>query len=110
MMAKKPVKVKRTLQLRFTAPSTDPKHLYALVQAARPFYEFFGGTQVRLLQNVDDPGRYVQIIEYETDADIEINRQKIASDARMQSAIQMWRTVTSGAVEIDVFRDVTNSG
>jgi hypothetical protein len=109
-MAKKPVKVKRTLQLKFTAPSSDPKHLLALVQAARPFYEFFGGTQVRLLQNVDDPGRYVQIIEYETDADIEVNRQKIASDARMQSALQMWRSVTSGAVEIDVFRDVSGGG
>ena len=29
-------KIKRTLMLKFTAPSADPKQLLALVQAAKP--------------------------------------------------------------------------
>jgi hypothetical protein len=105
-MAEAPKLVKRTLHLKFTAPSADPKQLLALVQAGRPFYEFFGGKNVRLLQNVDDPARFVQIVEYETDAGIEMNRQQIASDARMQASLQMWRSVVAGAVELEVFRDV----
>ncbi len=104
-MAQSP-KIRRTLHLKFTAPSADPKHLMALVQAATPFYEFFGGKQIRLLQNVDDPSRFVQIIEYETDANIELNRQQFASDPRMQAALQMWRSVVAGAVEFEVYRDV----
>jgi hypothetical protein len=105
-MAQTPATVKRTLHLKFTAPSSDPKQLAALVRAARPFYEFFGGKEVRLLQNVDDPSRYIQIIEYETDANIELNRQQLASDPRMQGALQAWRTAVSGAIDIDVFADV----
>ena len=104
-MAKTAKLVKRTLHIKFTAPSADPKQMHALVQAGRPFYEFFGGKNVRLLQNVDDPSRFVQIVEYETDADIEMNRQQIASDPRMQASLQMWRGV-AGAVEFEVFKDV----
>ena len=105
-MAKSPT-VRRTLHLKFSAPSADPKHLLALVQAARPFYEFFGGKEVRLLQNVDDPSRFTQVIEYETDAGIELNRQQIASDPRWQASLNMWRSVVSGAIDIDIYNDVT---
>ncbi len=106
-MAKAPT-VRRTLHLKFTAPSADPKHLLALVQAARPFYEFFGGKDVRLLRNVDDPARYTQVIEYETDAGIELNRQQLASDPRWQASLNMWRSVVSGAIDMDVYADMSN--
>ncbi len=108
-MADPSTKVRRTLLLKFTAPSADPKQLQALVQAGRPFYEFFGCKEVRLLQNVDDPARFTQIIEYETDAGVEINRQQLASDPRWQASLQMWRSVVSGAVDVEVYRD-TNGG
>ena len=81
-----------------------------MVQAARPFYEFFGGKNVRLLQNVDDPSRFTQVIEYETDADIELNRQQLASDPRWQASLKMWRSVVSGAIDIDIYSDVTKAG
>ena len=91
--------------LRFTVPSGDPKQLLALIQAAKPFYEFFGGKAVRLLQNVDEPSRFTQVIEYETDAGHEVTRQKLASDPRWQASLQMWRSVVSGAVDVEVYRD-----
>jgi hypothetical protein len=94
------------MHLKFTAPTADPKHLLALVQAARPVYEFFGGKVVRLLQNVDDHSRYTQVIEYETDAGLELNRQQLASDPRWQASLLMWRSVVSGAIDIDIFDDV----
>lgn len=106
-MAKTP-RVRRTLIIKFTALSADPKHLVALVKAARPFYEFFGGKEVRLLQNVDDPSRFTQIIEYEMDADIELNRQQIASDPRWQASLNMWRSVVSGGMDIDIYADVAS--
>ena len=104
-MANGKAKVTRTLLLKFTVPSADPKQLQAMVQAGKPFYEFFGCKEVRLLQNVDDPARYTQIIEYETDADVEVNRQQLASDARWQASLQMWRSIVSGAVDVEVYRD-----
>lgn len=97
-------KVRRTVQLRFTLPSADSRQLAAMVKAAVPFYQMFGNAKVRLLQNVDDPTRFVQEIEYEAQEDWELNRQRIASD--MQAYLQLWRTMLPGAPEIDVYQEV----
>ncbi len=99
-------KVRRTLQLRFTLPSTDSGQLAAMIKAAAPFYQMFGKAEVRLLQNVDDPAKYVQIIDYDADEEWELSRQRIASDPRMQVYLQTWRSMFPGALEIDVFQDV----
>ena len=61
---------------------------------------------MHLLQNVDDPGRFIQVINYETDEAVELNRQRIASDPRLQGFIQAWRAMLPGAVEVDVFQEV----
>jgi len=105
-MARKERKVRRTLHLKFTMPSADPSQLLTLVNASKPFYEMLGGTEVRLLQNVDDPGKFIQVIEYEAPEETEINRARIAGDMRMQGYLTAWRTMLPGGVEIDVFKDV----
>ena len=81
-------KVRRTLHLRFTLPTADSGHFVAMIKAATPFYQMFGNAQVRLLQNVDDPMKFIQEIEYEANEDWELNRQRLASDARMQTYLQ----------------------
>jgi len=98
-------KVRRTVHLRFTLPNADRNQLAAMVKAAAPFYQMFGNAQVRLLQNVDDPAKYIQVIEYEALEDWELNRQRLASDARMQVYLQTWRSMFPGAMEFDVFQD-----
>jgi hypothetical protein len=55
---------------------------------------------------VDDPGKFIQVIEYEAPESMEINRQRIASDMRLQTYLQAWRAMLPGGVEIDVFKDV----
>jgi hypothetical protein len=97
-------KVRRTLQLRFTLPSADSTQLVAMIKAATPFYQMFGKAEVRLLQNVDDPAKFVQLIEYEAREDWELSRQRIAGDPRMQVYLQTWRTMFPGALEIDVYQ------
>jgi hypothetical protein len=99
-------KVVRTLHLKFTMPGADPAQLSAMMKSAKPFYEFFGTMRMRLMQNVDDPGRFIQVIDYETDEAVELNRRRIASDPRMQGFIQAWRAMLPGAIEIDVYEEV----
>jgi hypothetical protein len=98
--------VRRTLQFKFTLPNADATHLLSMIKAAAPFFEAFGSTRIRLLQNVDDPARYVQEIEYDTHEDLELNRQRIASDPRFQAYVQTWRSMLGGAVEVDVYQTV----
>ena len=99
-------KVRRVLQLRFTLPTAESGQLVAMIKAATPFYQMFGKAEVRLLQNVDDPAKFIQVIEYEADEGWELNRQRIAGDARMQAYLQTWRTMFPGALEIDVYQEV----
>jgi hypothetical protein len=105
-MANEPRTIRRTVQLRFTLPAGNSDHLIGLLKAAAPFYEAFGSRRVRLLQNVDDPARFIHEIEYDTPEVLELNRQRLASDARVQSYLQTWRSLLPGAVEIDVYQEV----
>lgn len=98
--------VRRTLQFKFTLPNADSAHLLSMIKAATPFWEAFGSTKIRLLRNVDDPARFVQEIEYDTHEELELNRQRIASDPRFQAYVQTWRSLLAGAVEIDVYETV----
>jgi hypothetical protein len=98
--------VLRVLQLRFTLPTADPTQFVALIKATAPYYELFGGRQIRLLQNVDNPSQFVQIIDYEIHPSFETSRQQIASDPRLQTFLQAWRQMFPGTVEVDVFQEV----
>jgi hypothetical protein len=104
-MANESQTVRRTVQFRFTLPAADPSQLVSLIKTAAPFYEAFGGRRVRLLQNVDDPARFVQEIEYDTHEFIELNRQRVASDPRVQAYLQTWRSLFPGSVEIEVYQE-----
>jgi hypothetical protein len=64
----------------------------------------FGDAQIRFLQNVDDPTRFLQEIEYDAPESLETNRQQIAADPRVQAYLQAWRAMFPGAVELDVYK------
>jgi uncharacterized protein YbaA (DUF1428 family) len=104
-MANESQTVRRTVQFKFTLPAANSSHLASLLKAAAPFYEAFGGQRIRLLQNVDDPARFIQEIEYETHEVLELNRQRIASDPRVQAYLATWRTLLPGSIEIDVYQE-----
>jgi hypothetical protein len=105
-MADRDEKVRRVLHVRFTLSGGDPQQILAMMQAAAPFYQAFGGVQMRLLHNADDPGRFLQVIEYDAPAALEQNRQQIASDPRVQTYLQAMRTFVPGTVELEVYREV----
>ena len=102
-------RVRRVLQLKMRAPTPDTTQLLSFVKAAIPFYQAFGNTRVRLLRNVDDPAQLIQEIEYDIEPTIEFNRQQVASDPTIQAYLRTWRSMFPGAIEVDVFEDVTGS-
>jgi hypothetical protein len=96
----------RVLQMKIRALG-EPAQVIALIQSTAPFYRALGGTQVRFLQNVDDPSQFVIEVEYEANAALELNRQKISSDPMVRSFLQGWKTLLAGAAEMDVYQDVS---
>ena len=99
-------KVWRTLHLKFTLPGADSEQLASLMRAAAPFFQMFGNANFRLLQNADDPTKFIQVVEYETHQSFELNRQSLASDPRFQAYLQAWRAMLPGALEVDVYQEV----
>ena len=104
-MASEAQTIRRTVQFKFTLPNADSAHLLSMMKAAAPFLEAFGSTRVRLLQNVDDPARYIQEIEYDAHEVVELNRQRVASDPQVQAYLRTWRSFFPGSVEIDVYQE-----
>jgi hypothetical protein len=109
-MANEHPKIRRTLHIRFRLPTPDATQSVAMmVKASAPFLMALNNAAVRLLRNADDPSQFIQVIEYDADPALEINRQRLASDATLRMYQQTWRSLFPGGVEIDVFEDVTES-
>ena len=104
-------KAKRILHVKIRTPSADATTLLTtMMKNALPLYKTFGEAQVRLLRNADDRTQFVQVIEYQTDQAVEFNRQKLASEPIIQNYLQTWRTLFPGAMEVDVYEDITEKG
>ena len=105
-MSDGPEKVKRVLHVKLRALG-EPKQMLVLIQSATPFYRAFGAASFRTLQNVDDPAQFLIEIEYEADAGLELNRQKVASDPMMRSFLTGWKQMLAGSADMDVYEDVS---
>jgi len=103
-------KVHRILQLKIRAPGADVTQLLSFAKANVPFYQIMGGKSFRFLRNVDDPAQFIVLIDYETHEAIELNRHSVASDPAVRTFLQGWRAMLGGAVEIDVYEDVSGAG
>ena len=103
-------KANRILHVKIKTPSPDAAKLVAaMMKNAAPIVRAFGDVRIRLLRNVDDQTRFLQVVEYQAEQTLEQNRQKLASDPMTQNIVQAWRVLFPGAVEIDVYEDVTDN-
>lgn len=105
-MAEQTNGVKRVLHIKMRALG-DPSQVLTLIRSASPFYRTLGGTELRVLQNVDDPAQLLIEIEYEAHAALELNRHKAASDPMVRTFLQGWRAILQGSADMDVYLDVT---
>jgi hypothetical protein len=109
-MAADAKKVNRILVMKIRLPTAEAiGSLSMMMKSASPFYKAFGDAKVRLLRNVDSPSDVVQMVEYQAEAAIEINRTKLASDPMVRNFMQGWRSMFPGGIEMDVYEDVTES-
>ena len=102
-MANDEAKIRRILHFKFTITGAS-EQMVTMIKSAAPLYQMFGDAQVRLLQNVDDPGRFLQEIAYDAPEALEQNRQQIASDPRVQAYLMGWKAMFPGAIEIEVYK------
>jgi hypothetical protein len=101
--------VNRILVMKIRLPAAEAiSSVSMMMKTASPFYEAYGDAKMRLLRNVDAPNEIIQIVEYQAEKAVELNRQRLASDPMMRNFVQAWRTLFPGGSEIDVYEDVTD--
>jgi hypothetical protein len=100
----------RILVMKIKLPAPEAiKSLSMMMKSTSPFYKAYGDAKMRLLRNVDSPTEVIQIVEYQAEQAVELNRQRIASDPTMRNFVQAWRALFPGGFEVDVYEDVTES-
>jgi hypothetical protein len=107
-MASDAKKVNRILVMKIKLPAPEAfQSLSMMMKSVSPFYKALGDGKIRLLRNVDSPSELIQIVEYEAEQTLELNRQRLASDPTTRNFVQAWRMLFPGGIEIDVYEDVT---
>jgi quinol monooxygenase YgiN len=92
------------LHLRGRAVPGRRADLVAFLCEAVPFYERPGGIRVRLLWDVSDPDRFVEVVEY-ADQDVHDRDQvRVDSDAEMQDYLRRWRALLAEPPEVETYR------
>ncbi len=63
----------------------------AFLREAVLFYESPGGITIRLLQDVQDEHRFIEVVEYRDQAVYEQDQSRVANDATMKTYLERWR-------------------
>jgi len=85
----------------------DGASLASFLRIATPYYEAPGGIKVRLLRNMTDRARFIEVIEYAHADEYRKDQERTKTDPRMIALLTRWRSLLSGGVEVEVYEDVT---
>ena len=61
------------------------------LREATPFYESPGGIEVRLLQDVNDPDRFIELVLYDDEATYMRDQHRVEHDPTMRQFLARWR-------------------
>jgi len=76
------------------------------LQQARLTYERPGGIRVRLLWDVRETKRFVEIIEYADRESFEADQVRVQQDPEMIELLEQWQGLLQGKVEVQSCEEV----
>lgn len=97
-----PTRVDLHLRVRVKPGMRDA--FLAFLQEATPFYEAPGGIQVRLLQDVQDDHRFIELVLYADEAVYARDQERVKSDPEMQAWLARWRALLAEPPVVEVYR------
>jgi quinol monooxygenase YgiN len=78
--------------------------LIAFLREAIPFYEAPGGIRVRLLWDVTDPERFIEVVEYADRDAYDRDQERVISDPKMNAYLARWRAFLAEAPQVETYR------
>lgn len=95
------------LHLHIRVPQTNRAAFLAFLREAIPVYESPGDIRIRLIEDVRDPERFIEIVEYATRAAYDADQHRVATDPAMRSYLDRWRTLLAAPPTVEAFSEVS---
>ncbi len=76
----------------------------AFLREAIPFYESPGGIEVRLLQDMHDDHRFIELVLYEDEAAYSLDQERVKGDPTMKAYLGRWRDLLAEPPVVEVYR------
>ena len=92
------------LHLRIRVLPGKREEFLAFLRQAIPFYESPGGIEVRLLEDVADDHRFIELVLYDDQAAYERDQQRVAGDPTMKAYLARWRGLLAEPPVVEVYR------
>ncbi|MBI3268706.1 MAG: GNAT family N-acetyltransferase [Planctomycetes bacterium] len=74
--------------------------LLAFLRDAFPFYESPGGIRMALYEDVDQPGRFLELVAYDGEPGYAADQVRIERDPECRARLEAWRGLLDGPVEV----------
>jgi hypothetical protein len=92
------------LHLRGRVAPGRRSDLVAFLREAIPFYEGPGGIGVRVLWDMADPDRFVEVMEYADHDTYERDQARVDHDAAMREHLRRWRALLAEPPQVYTYR------
>lgn len=92
------------LHLRGRAAPGRRADLIAFLREAIPFYEQPGGIRVRILWDVADPDRFIEVVEYADQDTHDRDQTRVEADPTMRDYLRRWRELLAEPPQVETYR------
>lgn len=92
--------------LAYRIPDARRDALLAFLRDAVPIYERPGAIRVGLFESADEPGLFLELVAYASDAAYEADQVRVDRDAEMSATLARFRETVGGPVEVRRMRPV----
>lgn len=92
------------LHLRARVQPARRAELETFLRDAIPFYEDSGGISVRVLWDLSDPDRFIEVISYADQQVHDRDQERVARDPQMLARLEQWRSLLAGPPVVETYR------
>lgn len=92
------------LHLRIRLKPGRREDFFAFLREAIPFYQSPGGIEVRLLEDLRDDHRFIELVLYDDETTYERDQARVAGDPEMKRFLDRWRDLLAEPPVVEVYR------
>ena len=92
------------LHLRGRVAAGRREDLVAFLREAIPFYERPGGIRIRLMWDVADADRFIEVVEYADQRIHDTDQARVADDPEMVGYLRRWHELLAEPPQVETYR------